>query len=297
MKKYIYIILTMSFVSKKRLEIKGECLRRLSMTFMCIIACRIFEDEIIHLIKNDSQITKVLVQDSPDAAGILGKLSDNSIPHTVCSANEIEYMAYTEKETNYILVLNILGFSLDASPQLLKESVYKEVGSMSNYADTILIFYGLCGNVLGNINSDFAHLSCPVHILREEDGEVIDDCIGASLGGRINYLKALKEAGGDGIYFLTPMGAAFWREMAVIARLTNDPENTTMIKIVFDYSGYKKVGKIDTGLAYEKSFDENVEKFAQTLDFQIVNMEGTVKIVEQSYQRAKQAILKKKENV
>ena len=266
------------------------------MTFMCIIACRIFEDEIIHLIRNDPEIIRVLVQDSPDAVGILRKLSDNSISHTVCSANEIENLAHNEKETNYFLVLNILGFSLDASPQLLKESVYKEVGSMSKYADTILIFYGLCGNVLGNINRDFAHLSCPVHILREEDGEVIDDCIGASLGGRKPYLKALKEAGGEGIYFLTPMGATFWKEMAVIARLTNDPDNTAMTKIVFDYAGYKKVGKINTGLPYEKSFNEKVEEFAQAFEFQIVDMQGTVKIAEQSYQGAKEAVFRKKEN-
>jgi len=264
------------------------------MTLMSIIACRIFEDEIVHLIKNDSQITSILVVDSLDAAGILRKLSENAIDHTVCSPNEIEDLILNEQDTNYCLLVNILGFSLDASPQLLKESVYKEINIMSEYADTILIFYGLCGNVLGNLNRDFAHLSCPVHILREEDGEIIDDCIGASLGGREPYLRALKEAGGEGVYFLTPMGAAFWKEMAVIARLTNDPDNTAMTKIVFDYAGYKNVGKINTGLVYEESFDAKVEEFAQAFDFRIVDMQGTVKIAEQSYQRAKDSITKKR---
>jgi hypothetical protein len=261
---------------------------------MSIIACRIFEDEIVHLIKNDSQITRILVVDSLDAAGILRKLSENAIDHTVCSPNKIEYSIHSEQDEDYCLLVNILGFSLDASPQLLKESVYKEISIISEYADTILIFYGLCGNVLGNLNRDFAHLSCPVHILREEDGEIIDDCIGASLGGRKPYLRALKEAGGEGVYFLTPMGAAFWKEMAVIARLTNDPENTVMTKIVFDHAGYKNVGKVNTGLVYEESFDAKVEEFAQAFDFRIVDMQGTVKIAEQSYQRAKDSITKKR---
>ncbi len=264
------------------------------MTLMSIIACRIFEDEIVHLIKNDSQITRILVVDSLDAAGILRKLSENAIDHTVCSPNKIEYSIHSEQDEDYCLLVNILGFSLDASPQLLKESVYKEISIISEYADTILIFYGLCGNVLGNLNRDFAHLSCPVHILREEDGEIIDDCIGASLGGRKPYLRALKEAGGEGVYFLTPMGAAFWKEMAVIARLTNDPENTVMTKIVFDHAGYKNVGKVNTGLVYEESFDAKVEEFAQAFDFRIVDMQGTVKIAEQSYQRAKDSITKKR---
>lgn len=263
------------------------------MTLMSIIACRIFEDEIIHLIRNDPQITKILVLNSLDAAGVLRKLSENAIEHIVCSPTEIEDFVCSEQDTNYFLLVNMLGFSLDASPQLLKDSVYKEINTMAEYADTILIFYGLCGNVLGDLNRDFAHLSCPVHILREEDGEVIDDCIGASLGGREPYLRALKEAGGEGVYFLTPMGAAFWKEMAVIARLTDDPNNTAMTKMVFDYAGYKNVGKINTGLAYEESFDAKVEEFAKAFNFRIVDMQGTVRIAEQSYQRAKDSIAKK----
>lgn len=260
------------------------------MTFMCIIACRIFEDEIVHVIKNDVQIRSVFVLDSPDAVGILSKLSDNKIHYTICSQDELKNAMYNKRNEDYCILLNILGFSLDASPQLLKENVYKQVGIMSEYADSILIFYGLCGNVLGTINRDFAHLSCPIHILREEDGEIIDDCIGASLGGRKPYLAALKGAAGEGVYFLTPMGAAFWKEMAVIARLTNDPDNTAMTKIVFDYAGYTKVGKINTGLGYEKDFDTKVEEFAKSFDFRIVDMEGTVSISEQSYQRAKDSI-------
>ncbi len=264
------------------------------MTLMSIIACRIFEDEIVHLIKNDSQITRILVVDSLDAAGILKKLSENAIDHTVCSLNDIEDLINSKLDTDYCILVNILGFFLEASPQLLKESVYKEISIMSEYADAILIFYGLCGNVLGNINRDFSHLSCPVHILREEDGEIIDDCIGASLGGREPYLKALKEADGEGVYFLTPMGAAFWKEMTVISRLTDDPDNTAMTKIIFDYAGYKKVGKINTGLGYEKNFDAKVEEFAQAFDFQIVDMKGTVRIAEQSYKRVKESITKKR---
>jgi hypothetical protein len=260
------------------------------MAFMCIIACRIFEDEIVHVIKNDVQIRSVFVLDSPDAVGILSKLSDNKIHYTICSQDELKNVMYNKHDEDYYILLNILGFSLDASPQLLKENVYKQVGIMSEYTDSILIFYGLCGNVLGNINRDFAHLSCPIHILREEDGEIIDDCIGASLGGRKPYLAALKGAAGEGVYFLTPMGAAFWKEMAVIARLTNDPDNTAMTKIVFDYAGYTKVGKINTGLGYEKDFDTKVEEFAKSFDFRIVDIEGTVSISEQSYQRAKDSI-------
>jgi len=263
------------------------------MSFMCIIGCRIFEDEIVHLIKNDCEINRVLVIDRMDAVGLLRKLSENHISHTVCLENEIGYLL-NKQNTNYCLVINILGFSLDASPQLLKESVYQQINIMSEYADIILVFYGLCVNVLGNINKDFEQLSCPVHILREENGDIVDDCIGTSLGGRRPYLSVLKKAGGEGIYFLTPMAATYWKEMAVVARLTDNPDNIEMTKIVFDYAGYRKVGKINTGLFYEKNFDEKVKEFANSFDFQIVEIQGSTKIAQQSYYRAKEAILGKK---
>ena len=125
------------------------------MTLMSIIACRIFEDEIIHLIRNDPQITKILVLNSLDAAGVLRKLSENAIEHIVCSPTEIEDFVCSEQDTNYFLLVNMLGFSLDASPQLLKDSVYKEINTMAEYADTILIFYGFVWKCAGRSKQRF----------------------------------------------------------------------------------------------------------------------------------------------
>lgn len=43
-----------------------------------------------------------------------------------------------------------------------------------------------------------------------------------------------------------------------------------MTKIVFDYSGYKKVAKINTGLFYEKEFETKVREFAELYGFEVV---------------------------
>jgi len=48
-------------------------------------------------------------------------------------------------------------------------------------------------------------------VSKEEDGEIVDDCIGAVLGGRGQYLTALKNCRGVGTFFLTPIWAVNWR--------------------------------------------------------------------------------------
>jgi hypothetical protein len=88
------------------------------------------------------------------------------------------------------------------------------------------------------------------------------------------------------------MQAANWREMLVLAKLTPDPNNIEMTKTVFDYSGYKNVGKIDTGLHYEKDFESTVEEFATLFDFKKRSFTGSAKITDQNYYSIKEDILR-----
>jgi len=43
--------------------------------------------------------------------------------------------------------------------------------------DGVMVFYGLCGNVLGSVENDLSQPECLVRILKDEDGEIADDCI------------------------------------------------------------------------------------------------------------------------
>jgi hypothetical protein len=51
------------------------------MPVLSIIACRIFEDEIAHIISNDKELEQLIVVESKDSFGLLRKLkSDNCLP-------------------------------------------------------------------------------------------------------------------------------------------------------------------------------------------------------------------------
>ncbi|MDI9394683.1 MAG: DUF1638 domain-containing protein [Euryarchaeota archaeon] len=260
------------------------------MPVISIIGCRIFEDEIMHLLENDPEIKEVLVVENKDCEGIVRKMTEAGLEYSVLSPEEIAKKPAGENK-GLTLIVYMLELALHAIPENLKKTVYSKVELMAPCSDGVLLFYGLCGNVLGEIEEDFKTMDCRVCVLKEENGEIVDDCIGAVLGGREQYLEALKSFRGVGTFFLTPMWAVNWREMVRTAGLSRDPDDITMSKFIFDYAGYKRVAKINTGLAYEKDFDACVKEFSTLFEFEITELEGTLQLVENCYAKTKASVL------
>ncbi|WP_406671345.1 DUF1638 domain-containing protein [Methanolobus sp. ZRKC4] len=259
------------------------------MPSLYLVSCRIFEDELVHIFEEEDANSRLIMIENENIEVIKEKLNDVSIEYEVISLNDVP--SKLGQTDDFVVVLNILEFALDADPQLLKEKVYRTIEENGELFDGILVFYGLCGNVLGSLEKDFSYLGVPVRILRDIHGNIVDDCICAAFGNREAYVEAMKgENKGEGTYFLTPMQAANWREMLVLAKLAPDPDNTEMMKMVFDYSGYKNVGKVDTGLYYEKEFHEIVDEFATLFDLEKKLFTGCTKIVDENYHSIKKEI-------
>lgn len=259
------------------------------MPSLYLVSCRMFEDELVHIFEEEDENSRLILIENENIEVIKEKLNDVSIKYEVISANDLP--AKLRQTDDFLVVLDILEFALDADPSLLKEKVYMAIEEIGSTFDGVLVFYGLCGNVLGSLESDFAYLGVPVRILKDAQGNIVDDCICAAFGDRGAYVAAMKgEQRGEGIYFLTPMQAANWKEMLVLAKLTPDPDNIEMTKMVFDYSGYKHVGKVDTGLYYEKKFDETVDEFASLFDFEKKLFAGSTKVADECYYSIKKEI-------
>lgn len=259
------------------------------MPVMTIIGCRMFEDEIMHLLEKDPEIGKVFVVENEDCGGIIRKMDGAGIAYNVLPPGEIPEKS-AGKDGDLTLVIYMLELALHAIPENLKKTVYSKVELMAPCSDGVLLFYGLCGNVLGKIEEDFKDLDCRVCILKEENGEIVDDCIGAVLGGRGRYLEVLKSCRGVGTFFLTPMWAVNWREMVRTAGLSQDPDDIKMSKFVFDYAGYKRVARVDTGLDYEKDFDACVKEFSTLFEFEVTDLKGTLQLVETCYAKTKASV-------
>ena len=259
------------------------------MPVITILGCRMFEDEIMHLLENDPEIEEVLVVENEDCVGIMKKMAEAGLVYTALSPEKIPEKS-SETGKGLTLIVYMLELALHAIPENLKKTVYSKVELMSSCSDGILLFYGLCGNVLGKIEEDFKDLGCQVCILKEENGEIVDDCIGAVLGGRKQYLEVLKSCKGVGTFFLTPMWAVNWREMIRTSGLSQNPDDISMSKFDFDYAGYKRVARLDTGLAYEKDFDACVKEFSTLFEFEVTELEGTLHLIENCYAKTKASV-------
>ncbi len=253
------------------------------MFVLSIIACRMFEDEIVCMVEKHGNIATLIIVDDENSTGIASKLEQCGCTYKFLPFENVQQFITHAPADSTIVIIHMLELALHAVPENLRRTVYGKIEQMSVYSQAILLFYGLCGNVLGKVETEMGKCSCPVYILKEENGEIVDDCIGAVLGGRAAYLAKLKSFRGVGTFFMTPMWAANWKEMIRSAGITNDPDNTKMAKYVFDYAGYKKVAKLNTGLMYELGFDTMVAEFARTFDFEIIEMDANLSLIEKCF--------------
>lgn len=148
-----------------------------------------FEDELVHIFEEEGETTRLMVIENENIEGIEKKLNDVSVEYEKTSVEDlISRLGPTDE---FVVVLNILEFALDSDPSLLKDKVYMTVEEMGELFDGVLVFYGLCGNVLGALESDFAYLKVPVRILKDAQGNIVDDCICAAFGNRSAYVEAM----------------------------------------------------------------------------------------------------------
>lgn len=280
------------------------------MPFLTIVSCRIFEDELTYILKNDTENlssaerVQIFVNEDDTSLTLRQKLSSQGIHFSLYSdADIISFESPLNRffenssvsRDDLCILVHVIPFSMEARPDKIKDAVYSVVSDYTIFSDAVLVMYGLCGNVLGGIEKDLSTSSCSVFILKDSDGNFVDDCICASVGGRARYMDITNEMDrGVGIYFLTPMQAVHWKEIAVLSGLTPDPDDEKMLRMVFEYSGYKYVGKIDTGLYFEPKFHEKTDEFCKKTGLEIVALNGTYQIPEQNFKRVKNYVLSKK---
>ncbi|HML25446.1 MAG TPA: DUF1638 domain-containing protein, partial [Methanomethylovorans sp.] len=130
------------------------------MPSLYLISCRVFEDELVNIFEKEEENTRLILVENENIEGIEKKLAGASVEYEKISAEDI--ISKINSTDEFVVVLTILEFALDADPDLLKDKVYMTINENGDQFDGVLIFYGLCGNVLGTIESDFAHLGIPI---------------------------------------------------------------------------------------------------------------------------------------
>lgn len=251
-----------------------------------LVGCRLFEDEVVHVLSQDKDMDRVIIVDDEESRDLERKLLARSMDVVKIKADELGALSIPPGLTALVW---LKPMALHQKPEKLREDILSALGKMGPMCDSVLLFYGLCGNAFRHVEKDTGASNVPVLILRDSKGQIVDDCIGCVLGGTEEYYDQLRKS--SGTFFLTPMWAANWRELFHKVQILADPNDIEGAKYVFKCVGYKKVVKMDTGLGDESQFDRQIDEFASLFEFERGRVECSLEVVEQSYLVAKRAAL------
>jgi hypothetical protein len=186
------------------------------------------------------------------------------------------------------IVLWMKSLGLHVEPKDLGKEVARSARVLDGHCDTILLFYGLCGNAFKNMNLLFEDVGTPVVILTDDNGQIVDDCIAVPLGGTDGYLRLLRRYAG--VFYMTPAWADNWPLLInkmEIARGTQMGD-LEMLKMLFEMAGYDRVLLIDTGLGDREVLFSRTHEFSKEFRFKEIELEPgfvTTKVSDDAYRK------------
>jgi hypothetical protein len=286
------------------------------MPVLSIIACEMLEDELVYVLSKDQNPVRLITVENRQCFRFVRKLKSGNCQVRLFPPDRVSFFVKQMHSPgpmeipNFLLkfpffgkihenmkgknresitvVVNILKLGLHADCDLLKSEIYRNMKEMAAFSDGILIFYGNCGRSLRSLEAEFKDFNCPLYFLKDEKGDIVDDCVSVALGGNDAYAEVMQSGNGTGMFYLTPMWASSWKEMKKDSGGTSDVDESFLKNPL-----YKKVVKISNEISGGEEFDKNVLNFARTFDMSIVEREGSMEIARKSYLNARNNICKK----
>ena len=261
---------------------------------MGVIACPMLEDELIYSILCDTDDKVVYVVNTGYQGSLVKKLSNQAIPYTLVEEYTLNRAREDLDRSRYNIVIYMNRLGLHEHPKNLKNTIEEETAFYLDIFDTIMVFYGLCGNYGWDI-SKFAseRSSIPVITLRDEKDRICDDCIGVAVGGTDKYLSLNKAY--TGVLYLTPAMATNWEDFNRASEMMRgcDVSDHSMMRMIFEMCGYKYALKLDTGLGDREEYEKCAQEICREMNLELLTPEDnwtTLEPVKNAYNKAKQAL-------
>ena len=285
------------------------------MPLLSIIACEMLEDELVYILSKDLKIEHLFVVENRNSFRFVQKLKSEDLKPFVFSYDrlcpivaesnrrspgsfmkkllnipifkKISCVLNRKKEQELTVVVNLLRKDLHSDIDHLQSEVYLNAKEMSRISDGILLFYGKCGYSSEKAQADLQKLDCPVYFLRDNNRNIVDDCVSVALGGNEIYTKMMLLGNGRGAIYATPMWLSSLNE--------TDYKSTGSYKNISKYLSspmYNLLFKINNQNYKDNNFHRNASEFAQIFDMETIDVDGTMDIAINSYMEAKTNICK-----
>ena len=213
-------------------------------------------------------------------------LLNNSFAVEIVKSFELKKVQASDEN---VAVIRITELKMHDNPHLLIEEIEKGILEIKDFADFILLGYGLCGCSAKEVSETIRRAEECYGILVEmpsdEEG-FFNNCIEIALG-RDKVRSILAEE--KGTFFMTPAGAYIAGEPHVILGNTSifaTEDTANIVKILQKH--YKQVVKIfysDEDLA-DKRYSAIVERFARRFRLRVRSERGSADALKDAFERA-----------
>jgi len=275
------------------------------MPVLSLIGCKILEDEITHVLSRYKEDTRIILIDDRESRDLARKLRSQDTSFSLAPIDRIrDFITSSEPgpvkkklmsllgkkcDNEMIVIIKIMPLGLHVDSNELRTFVAEQIRLMSEFSDGVLLFYGLCGNALKDIEKS-EDISVPLYVLKDKNGEHVDDCISIALGGNRRYEEELERYNDTATLYFTPLWASSWKDTEDIPV---DPKKMSEYRYSFRIG---RVARLDTGLEFEKDFDSRIRELARKFNAEVVELKGNTNIVENCYLEVREDLTEKTEN-
>ena len=257
------------------------------MAVIGILTCEILELEFAHLLAKDPAVAHVTVLDDTFSARFVQALESagHRRPGRIPALSGFS----PDRSDQLEVLVRVLKIGLHSRKRLLQEALREAAKEMGHYVDGIVLGYGLCGNALERHEELLGEAGVPIFIPMDEDHPV-DDCVGLIIGGRECYYG--EQCSVAGTFFMIPGWTHHWKRIFDSEYGRLEPALAEMV-----FANYERSLLVTNAVLSEERMRQNIEEFNGLFGFRTEVREGTLNILQSTWEAAKASILGKKATI
>ncbi len=253
-----------------------------------VLVCQIFEEELLEIIECFPEIDKLLIYDNEASKEFQNIVNKTVSPNKFKIVRELCSKKFLKRENTLEILLYILPLALHVDPKLIKKEVISAAKELEKHIDYLVLLFGLCGNSLGDVETLMRNnkINVPVSILKDGEGEIVDDCICALIGSRKGYIGKLNEE--PGTWFMTYGWAKYWKELSCE---TIGTFNIDKMKLVFDKAGYKRTVAVELDFGDKEIYQQRCKEFEEIFNLPVSYKDGSIGLLKNALGNAIKVVL------
>lgn len=247
-----------------------------------IIGCIVLADELSYVLSRDRDLYKTFIVENEAGEVLQEKLARRQVEAELLGLDDLGRARHQDR---YSVLIWMNPAGPHDNQEELRALVKGAAECLSGSVGMCLCFYGLCRNSLWKIERMGEEVGVPMMLLTDLRGEAVDDCFGANVGGKKEYLDAI--VNNRGTIFVSPGYAENWKRRQSKKTIDKVMEQIENLSFIFHRMEYTKVMKLENGLGDVAKFEERVDAFARIFELQVMAMECGLGVFEHTYSLAK----------